>query len=260
MSGRRQKKTAYEKIAAIETTCPYMSLALYDGLTQVSEYRLHAQRAHSEKLVSTLSWIIQESGWEQGPDALAVDVGPGSFTGIRVGLSMARALAQGWNIPLAGVPSLDVLAEGAGAWQGIICCIIDALRDEVFEARYQTVNTTKKISHYRLIGIRTLLASLRRDAGQILFVGSGASVHRHTITEVFKTEAHIAPEHICFPYASGVARIAGRKLQRMRASSFEDVHPFYMRRPAAEERLPANKKSSLPAHNRHMKRSLKNSF
>lgn len=241
MSRTKQKKNAYQKIAAIETTSPVMSLALYEHETMVAEYRLHRQMTHSEKLISTLSWMIKENGWEQGPDVLAVDVGPGSFTGIRVGVSMVRALAQAWDIPVVGVKSLDVLAEGAGNWPGLLCSVIDALRNEVFEARYARMKTIKKITDYRLVGMSVLLESLRRHSKQILFIGSGAHVHARNIQAVLGDKAYVAPDYLSFPFASGVARLAIRMLGRASVSSYENIQPFYIRRPAAEERLKAER-------------------
>lgn len=232
---KKAKKENTRKIIAVETSSRIMSVALAENDRIVSEYYSHHQFDHSEKLLPALQWLLREQGWDSGPDMLVVDIGPGSFTGIRIGVSAVRGLAQAWKIPVRGISSLDVLAEAVGTWDGTICCMIDALRGEVFEARYNGDQPVKKISSYQLVTIENLINSVRKTADNIFFIGTGAMLHAAYIKNTMKEKAFFAQGNLNMPSASMIAKCAERTIRK--SETYKKILPFYIRMSAAEERL-----------------------
>ena len=101
----------------------------------LAELTLNVKKTHSEKLMPLVDKLLQESGVEREQlQSIAVAAGPGSFTGIRIGVATARALAQGLAIPAVGVPTLEALAEGVTAPGALICPLLDARRNQVYTA------------------------------------------------------------------------------------------------------------------------------
>ena len=124
-------------ILGIETCTKTCGVALTDGRKVRDEISLRLGLYHSEKLVPLVDEILRRNGMAiQDIDGIAVSIGPGSFTGIRVGVSTARGLGQSLNIPLVGIPSLDALALGIGTSGKLVCPMIDALRREIYTALY----------------------------------------------------------------------------------------------------------------------------
>jgi len=224
-----------EKILAVETTGSALSLALCEKGVVTAEYRSNQKIYHSEKLIPALEWLMRENDWVHPPDAVAVDIGPGSFTGIRVGIAMTRALALAWKVRLIGIKSLDAIALGAGVWKGRVVSLIDALRGEVFSAEYHKDASLHMTRKYRLLSINTLLKDLDTINEPVLCIGSGVLSHGDMIRKVLKKKAYIADVAYHVPSASCVALLAAEKVTR-RKYDIEHVEPFYLRRPAVEER------------------------
>lgn len=231
-----KKKKKSKKIIAIETSNRIMSLALYDTDRIISVYQSELQRDHAEKLIPMLERLMQKAHWLKPPDMVAVDIGPGSFTGIRIGVSTARALAQSWGIPLIGIQSLDVLGEAAGTHDGLICCVLDALRGEVFEAQYTYLSSLKRISDYRLINMQKLLKEFSKTSGHIYFIGTGIELYKQDIAKKLQKKALFASADMHIPRAVEVA-LRAAKTAKTSSGNYEKVLPFYIRKPAAEERI-----------------------
>ena len=124
------------RILAIETSAKTFSIALSEGSALIAEVFWHSGANHSDRLIPALDWLLKETGWTpHSITKIAVSTGPGSFTGIRVGLTGARTLAHQLKVPLVGIDALEIVRHG------VLSCVpkgstvftaIDALRDEVF--------------------------------------------------------------------------------------------------------------------------------
>jgi tRNA threonylcarbamoyladenosine biosynthesis protein TsaB len=228
-------KKNINKIIALDTVSTRMSIALWEKGEIIDKKESFELRKHSEQLFIDFSEILQKNSWNNAPDLIAVDIGPGSFTGIRVGVSAARALAQGWDIPLIGVKSLDVLAHAAGPFNGIICPLIDALRNEIYYAQYSYETHCKRITDYSLNAIDTLFTVCSQKKEPLLFIGSGALLYREKIKKICGNQAVLDSENLHMPSAAHVALCALEMYPLMEDISYTGVEPFYMRSPSVEE-------------------------
>ncbi|MBD3271957.1 MAG: tRNA (adenosine(37)-N6)-threonylcarbamoyltransferase complex dimerization subunit type 1 TsaB [Elusimicrobia bacterium] len=222
------------RLLAIETSGRYLSLAYRKNRRECSDYQNIRTGFHSENLFPALKQLFRGSEKNTVPDFIAVDIGPGSFTGIRVGIAMARALGQAWKRPLIGVVSLDALAWSVIGYAGHVCCIIDALRDEVFESQYRCGGTVQRISPYRLIPITALCRELSGMKEKIFFIGSGAAAHADAIKTACGNNAVIARERQNYPHARCVLHAA--MSGSFTPVRYEAIEPLYIRRPTVEER------------------------
>ncbi len=226
------------KVLGIETTSKICSVAVLEDGNLAGEYILNIKGKHSEKLFSGLNKILMDLKINiKDLEGIGVSIGPGSFTGIRVGISAVRALAQALEISVVGVSSLDILAFSTFPCDFIVCPIIDALRGEVYTALYRT-SVEEKIVDYRLIKIEDLLRELdkfsRLEQEKILFVGDGVTLHRKIIEKVLGRRAVLASFRNLFPSASSAAWLGKEELQKGKGEKYSEILPLYIRRPTAE--------------------------
>ncbi|MGA2091429.1 MAG: tRNA (adenosine(37)-N6)-threonylcarbamoyltransferase complex dimerization subunit type 1 TsaB [Endomicrobiales bacterium] len=215
------------RILAIETTGHAMSVALVENDALVSEIFWHAGLRHSEKLIATIDRVMAEANWTlQSITRIAVSTGPGSFTGIRVGLSCARTLAQHLCLPLSGITTLDILeaAIPSGKKGDVVIGIIDALRDEVY-VKHRTTGE---------VGIETTEALCRRVSnlkGRVTLVGNIVTARRAWFAGKVP-RAVLAPDFLNYPHAGILGLLASHNA----GTSFDRVEPLYVRRSWAEEK------------------------
>ncbi|HCJ67064.1 MAG TPA: tRNA (adenosine(37)-N6)-threonylcarbamoyltransferase complex dimerization subunit type 1 TsaB, partial [Elusimicrobia bacterium] len=150
------------KILAIETSSKICSAALLEDEEIRAEYNLNLGLRHSEFLFPLIENVLKDSEWQvRDLEGIAVDEGPGSFTGIRIGLASARTLAQLLNIPLVGIVSLDVLTENISPNDSLVSPIIDALSGEVYTSLYQCKkNKWQRLVPYQICEINSWLDNL----------------------------------------------------------------------------------------------------
>ncbi len=225
-------------ILAIESAAISAGAAVLCGGKLVSEQFLNNGLTHSQTLMPLIDAALSSAGKTVGDmDAVAVSAGPGSFTGVRIGMGTAKGLALGADIPLIPVPTLLGLAYNAIGHTGIVVPIMDARRGEVYTATYAAQNgTLEEISPMRAMP----LADLLQELDTALFVGDGVPVHKEKIIEAMGEAAGFAPDHLLYHRAASVAMAA----QRIAPVSPHDAAPFYLRLSQAEreyaERHPGN--------------------
>ncbi len=210
------------KILSIETSTQAGGVALMDEKRLIAEYRLDVVVRHSERILSAIDWLLKESGTKVSDlDAIAISVGPGSFTGLRVGLATAKGLAIGQNKPLVLIPTLEVFAaifRYCNAW---IVPWIDARKSEVYWALFECEDgqikrctadaaTTPEIA---LQEISVLIAG-QTEQKKVLFVGDGASRYREAILKEMSDIARFPSPLFQFPSAAAVAELALIKLEK----------------------------------------------
>jgi tRNA threonylcarbamoyladenosine biosynthesis protein TsaB len=219
-------------ILGIETSTKTCSIALTDGEKIRDEISLHLGLSHSEKLIPLIDEILKRNGKAiEDIDGIAVSIGPGSFTGIRVGVSTARGLAQSLNIPLVGIPSLDALAFGVGTSGEVVCPMIDALRREIYSALYEG---RKRLTRHQLIGIENWLERLKEKRETILFLGEAVDIYENLIKDFLKKKARIVKKEKRYASAAKVAELGREKLGSGEGKKYDEVFPLYIRRPEAE--------------------------
>lgn len=216
-----------QKILAIETSGSTFSLALAEDSRLVSEVFWYSGLSHSERLIPALDRMLADAGWKlEAISTIAVSVGPGSFTGIRVGLSCARTLAQTLSLPLAGMTTLDLLAAAVPSGPYRVIPVIDALRGEVFAAGAR--------GEPAIVPVKEMKAFFKKQKGPLMFVGNAVETHKEEINKAFGKQALFAHSNLNYPRA-GVLALAARCLP---SHHYSRIHPLYIRRSWAEEKRP----------------------
>jgi tRNA threonylcarbamoyladenosine biosynthesis protein TsaB len=184
--------------------------------------------------------VLQRSGLRPGSvDAVAVSVGPGSFTGVRVGLATAKGFALGTNAKLFGVSTLEALAASYGLRQGTVCATLHAGRREVYAAFYSCEDSElqalcpEAVFSPEALALETSLPS----HGDIHLIGDAVAAYREWLQVSFRGRARVTDEGLrAKPTAATVARLALRQIQRNPSGMLQDkeVDPVYLRRAEAE--------------------------
>ncbi|MFH1259587.1 MAG: tRNA (adenosine(37)-N6)-threonylcarbamoyltransferase complex dimerization subunit type 1 TsaB [Elusimicrobiota bacterium] len=227
------------KSLALDSTTASLSLAILEREDVLAEKNIPAALNHSQYIFPEMEKLFRKSKTKLSElSFLAVNNGPGSFTGIRVGLTVAKTLAQCLKIPLISFSSLDILAFRCLPWAGCICPLIDALRREIYSAVYLN---DKKISDYYLGDFSGLLgkekALLEKDG--LLFTGPAAVIHQKEIEKQFAgKKISFADSRLSLPRAPVLGLMAYRRFlaEKISKNSYREVLPLYIRRPYAEEK------------------------
>ncbi|MDD6762045.1 MAG: tRNA (adenosine(37)-N6)-threonylcarbamoyltransferase complex dimerization subunit type 1 TsaB [Clostridiales bacterium] len=217
------------KILAVDTSAFPASAAVTDGEYILGEYVIRNQRKHSQNIMPMVDSLLDGLGMDISEiDVFAVTVGPGSFTGLRIGISTVRAFAQAMGKPVVGISTLEALAYNfAGACVTVVP-MLDARRDEVFTAAYNGGETILKPC------VMTVgeAAELFADSGAI-YTGDGAVKHREEILAADPT-AVIASPNLCEVRASAAAAAAYKKAENGEGVNYNEIQPVYLRKSQAE--------------------------
>jgi len=224
------------RILAIDTTTMFGSVALCEERRLVAEEQLGVEVTHSERLITTLEHLLALSKWpKESLDGIAVAVGPGSFTGLRIGLATAKGLALGLNKPLVGVSSLLILAHNCVISPANVVAIIDARRSEVYAAAYKFEKGRPKCILKEMVSDPNLLCKrLLSIKGQLLLVGDGVAVYEKAFRRLLGDRATIPPSGFNFPHAAHLANIAYERLKRGSSDDIVSLVPNYLRHSDAE--------------------------
>lgn len=225
-------------VLGIDTTTLVGSVGIIDETGLLGESILNIKRTHSERLMPTLSRLLEDVGIVlEDVDLISVSLGPGSFTGVRIGVTTAKTLAQALNKPLVGVYSLDVLAENLANVQGLVCPILDARKQEVYTAIYQADGTGKlsRLLDYSALGTKELLDKIPTNQERVYFLGDGVKVYGQLLKESLSGRYRTVPHNLLVPRGSTVARLGLDKWQAgLTKTNFLAIEPFYLRKSEAE--------------------------
>ena len=222
-------------ILAFETSAKSCSAAIHDGKSLLAESYQNSGLTHSQTLMVMAEDLLKVCG-KSAADVthLAAAAGPGSFTGIRIGVSAAKGFAWGAEKPVYGVSTLESMALGLGVWSGYICCCMDARRNQVYNAIFLVENgELKRISEDRAIALSDLKNELAHLDGPIYLVGDGAALAHKTLSQDIP-ELILPPEHRQHQRASGVALAALAAMDRGENADGAALQPNYLRLSQAE--------------------------
>jgi tRNA threonylcarbamoyladenosine biosynthesis protein TsaB len=224
-------------LLAMDASTGYLSLALTGEAGFRLEVAHQGPKARAESVVAAIHRLLQQAGTSPAElQAIAVGVGPGSYTGTRVAVAAAKGLAYARDLPLVAVSTLDVLAAGLPVPGLSVCPLLDARREEVYGAVYQNSWAGRPLAGYVNLPLTEFLDSL--DEGPVAFLGDGALRYRHRITERLGERAWIAPEEFAYPRGSVLARLGRERLQAGERVDPRTLVPFYLRRSEAEQAWP----------------------
>jgi len=220
-------------ILGIETATKTGGVAIVSEGGVIAEYTLNIEVTHSERLMSTVDRVLKDTGLTlANMDGYGVSIGPGSFTGLRIGLSTIKGLAFTTGKPVAAVPTLKALAWNIPFSRYPVCPLLDARKKEVYAAlfRHDGRNYVQEMSD----SVISLAELAGRITGEVLFTGEGALLFADEINMMFSDRAHFAPLSSSVPSAASVAEIALIMLTSGQQVDPDALVPKYIRRPEAE--------------------------
>jgi len=220
-------------VLGIETSTSVSSVALATERGIVASASLARGKGHAEFVTPAIRQIALDAGVElRSLGGVAVGLGPGLFTGMRVGVATAKTMAQALRLPIVGIPSLDVLAYGVRHSSRLICAAADARRGEVFAAFYRQVpGGIQRLSEYRAWPPDRLAAEVESRSQDTLFVGDGALLYRDRLPHA-RTE--YASNAQAFPTASALVELALPRFVREDTDPLLELEPLYVRKTDAE--------------------------
>jgi len=221
------------RVLALDTSGQSLSLALCENGKTLLSFTLDVGLTHSETLMPWLDKALTQLGWQaRSLQRIAAVVGPGSFTGVRIGVTTARALAQPFEIPCVAVNALDALAAPFAFLQGtLVCPMLDARAGQVYACALLGKARAIQDDAYALDAFLKSINEIEHK--QLLFVGDGAVKHQQSIEKAFP--------HAQFPPLSDrvKAEWAALLAQESPTTPYARLTPYYLRKPQAERELEA---------------------
>ncbi len=234
------------KILAFDSVAKVASCAVADGERILASYSIDNGLTQSELLMPMAENIMKSLGMSfDDIELLACTTGPGSFTGVRIGVALIKGIAFGRDIPCVGVSALDALAENASGLEGIILPCMDARRRQVYTAIYRGgCEGLAKLSEDMAISLDSLCDMLREYEGEPVYViGDGAHIARAALSEA-GIAVRTTPKLLINENAASCAAVALRQYESGKHVSDLELAPTYLRLPQAErERLEREKSS-----------------
>ena len=227
------------KILAFDTSAKVASVALTDDKRVLGVSNIDNGLTQSELVLPMAEDLLHRLGLEfSDVDLYAVTVGPGSFTGVRIGVATVKGLAFGRDIQAAPVSTLEALAENAAGLDGLIVPCMDARRGQFYTATFSSSkNGIERLTPDRAISAEELAEELRSYDGNIYITGDGYEV-AHRLLGALGIDLAVTPSLIRLQNAASIARVALRMHERGECVSERELAPTYLRLPQAErERL-----------------------
>ena len=222
-------------LLCFETSAKSASVALFDGDRLLGESYQNTGLTHSQTLMVMAEDLLKQCGLTaQDVTDVAVAAGPGSFTGVRIGVAAAKGFAWGKEIPCHGVSTLEAMALGLGIYEGYVCPVMDARRNQVYNALFYVKNgEITRVKEDRAISLADLKEELSSLDAPVFLVGDG-SIVTHKVIDF----AILPPEHKQHQRAAGVGIAAMRQIAAGNIGDGTSLAPNYLRLSQAErERL-----------------------
>ena len=220
------------RILAVETSTLAGSVALLDDGRVAGQILLDIALTHSERLMAMVDGLLRDCGWKaEQLDALAVSIGPGSFTGLRVGIATVKGLALALALPVASVPTLDALASNVPFADAPVCPLLDARKGEVYLAVYRwNDDRPERVSDYLALSPRQ---AAERLTAPVIVLGDGVAACLPFLSHL-GAGLRIAPSTHALPSAAVVGRIGHAQLVAGQSVAADALVPLYLRPSEAE--------------------------
>ena len=225
------------QILATESSSLTAGAAIIKDDVVLAEYSVSFKKTHSQTLLPMIDEVVKmtETNLKE-LDAIAISAGPGSFTGLRIGMATVKGLSMGSNKPYLSISSLDALAYSLINFDGIICPIMDALRDSVFTCMYKSSNgELSKIIDYSALSLDELVEILQEKDKSVIFTGDGVYKYKEYLLKKLPN-AKFAPNHLSVVKASALGELG---MELLRQGQCDDINssPLYLKKPQAEREL-----------------------
>jgi len=221
------------RVLAIDASTDYLTAAVCDGPVVRAERTILAERRHAERIVDIIDATLSDSAVKLSElDLLAVTVGPGSFTGLRIGVSTMKGLAEGAGKPLVGVSTLAAMSHQVAAYDGLICPLLDARMDEIYGAVYRVFAGERAVVHPERVGpVESLLSEITEP---VVVFGEGAIRYADRINACCPNRRTLPGLHQ-HPRAAAVAHEAVAAHAAGANADAALVRPVYLRQSQPEE-------------------------
>ena len=226
------------KLLALESSAVAASVALLEGQRVVGEFFLSTAQTHSQTLLPMTQQLLADTGLSLPQlDLLAVSNGPGSFTGLRIGLAAVKGMAFGADKPCVGVSTLEALAYNLRGFEGIAVAVMDARCRQVYTARFSlSEGRVERLSPDEAISLEELGKVLEKEEKPLFLVGDGAEMCYNQLLDKLP-QLRLAPPHLRLQRASSVGACALEHYAAGEGVSCGELTPTYLRLPQAEREL-----------------------
>lgn len=225
-------------VFGIDTCCMAATAAVMADDRLAAQVVQNNKKTHSQKIMPMIEQMLLQADISVSDiDCFAAAVGPGSFTGVRIGVATAKALAHAVGRPCAAVSTLHALANNVRVFDGIICPILDARRGQVYNALFEG-GSLNRLCEDRALSVDKLCEELKQTEGKIIFLGDGLPVFAERINKELGARAVFAQRMHRMNLAASVAEIGYEMLMLGDVSGYAELSPQYLRLSQAErERL-----------------------
>ncbi len=226
-------------ILAVDTSTLVLSVAVLDEQKVLGEKSTNLKKNHSVRLMPAIDELLHDLDLTLADmDLLTVTAGPGSYTGVRIGVTTVKTFAYALDKPFIGVSTLEVLAMNGIHFSGLIVPLLDARRKQVYSAIYQAKDgrLQEQLSE-QIIPLETLLEQLKDQPKEVLFLGDDVFPFIPEIKQVLGDQAILAPPAFNLPKASQLGHLAFKKWQQNNFGETVDFAPNYLQLTLAEKNL-----------------------
>lgn len=224
-------------VLSIDSSSKVATIALLNDETVLGEYVLNDKREHSIVLMPMIERLLEECNLNISDiDGYVVSKGPGSFTGLRIGMATVKGLCLGGDKPYISISSLEALAFSLNYYNGLICPIMDALRENVYTALYKCVDgKLETIIEPTSMDIDELISLLNEKDEDVIFTGDAINKHKEYIVNNYQNPK-FAPNHLSVIRASSLGDLG---LLKLKAGIKDDTNssPVYIKKPQAQRDL-----------------------
>lgn len=221
------------KILALDTSSVTATVAVLDDDKIIGDYNLNHKKTHSRRLMPMIEELLKSCDLSpKDIDVFAVSLGPGSFTGLRIGIATTTSMAQALGKKVVGVPTLEALAFNLFNSRGLVCPIIDAQKDLVYTAVYKWVDGNMvEVVKQQVLNINELIEKLKMKNEEVFFLGDALEKFNELLKEELGEKFNLPPKRFLIPSAAAVGELAKIKIEK---NISLEISPIYMRKSAAE--------------------------
>lgn len=221
------------KILGVDTSTPIGSVALIDGDNVVAEHTLDIVQAHSSRLMPAIDSVLK---WGDitvdALDGCAVGIGPGSFTGIRIGVATIKSICYAVDKPIVGVSTLEAIAYNLRWSNSVICPLLDARRSETYGAIFEGNTKWQRLSEDLCLPIDAFLERIKKETAPdctINFIGDGLTTYGNVVQENLGERVHFADAIFNVPRGATIAHLGAQRLQNGDSDNYWTLVPNYVR-------------------------------
>lgn len=224
------------RILALDTSSITATVAVLEEERLVGEYILNHKLTHSQKLIPMMEELLKSCELKPDDiDVFAVSLGPGSFTGLRIGTTTIKAMAQALSKPVVGISTLEGLAYNLPFCSEYICPMIDAQKNLVYSALYFWQNNKiEEAIKQEVFEIEGLVEELKQLDKRVIFIGDAVDKHKEFLIISLGEKAIFPPVPVRMPKASSIATLALEKIKMGEGKEAAEIIPIYMRKSQAE--------------------------